>query len=212
MGKEVPCLYCGVAVMKYPSRSTGDRFCSRSCATSWANKKRAGKHKLPRKDMAGKRFGRLVVLREHHIRRRADKREWLCKCDCGTEKSVLQNSLVSGSTTSCGCLHREIVSRITYKHGLSKTREYYVMRSAKRRQLVRDVTQEVINPEEVRKHLVGVYGDACLYCGKPEYESIDHFVPLSRGGLHNLENLRPSCAKCNSSKGSKLFEEWNAIR
>jgi len=54
----------------------------------------------------------------------------------------------------------------------------------------------------------------CNYCLTPlelsERKSwhIDHVVPLSRGGLHELSNLVIACAPCNLSKGPKLLSEW----
>lgn len=50
-------------------------------------------------------------------------------------------------------------------------------------------------------------GRACVYCGGP-FEEIDHCVPLARGGLHELVNLRPSCSPCNRSKRDRLLDEW----
>jgi len=53
---------------------------------------------------------------------------------------------------------------------------------------------------------------ACAYCGATGDMSIDHVVPLSRGGKHEIENLLPACRSCNSSKGAKLLEEWLPLR
>lgn len=54
----------------------------------------------------------------------------------------------------------------------------------------------------------------CFYC-QIECEDcyhIDHYFPLSKGGLHEIENLRISCPDCNMSKGSKLPEDWRKIK
>lgn len=48
----------------------------------------------------------------------------------------------------------------------------------------------------------------CDYCGATENISIDHVVPISRGGKHVIENIVPACRTCNSSKGAKLLDEW----
>lgn len=37
--------------------------------------------------------------------------------------------------------------------------------------------------------------------------TIDHIVPLSRGGTNFPENLQPAHQSCNWSKGSKLMDE-----
>ncbi|HEY3497681.1 MAG TPA: HNH endonuclease signature motif containing protein [Polyangiaceae bacterium] len=48
----------------------------------------------------------------------------------------------------------------------------------------------------------------CAYCGKPCDPTVDHVVPLVRGGVHEASNVVPACLSCNSSKGSKLLSEW----
>ena len=49
----------------------------------------------------------------------------------------------------------------------------------------------------------------CYYCGdqlKPwETFSIDHVIPKSKGGTDELDNLVPSCRRCNSRKGARLY-------
>lgn len=57
--------------------------------------------------IVGKRFGRLTVLSYSHSI--GYTKYYLCKCDCGNEKTISKCSLTSGKSKSCGCLHREIV-------------------------------------------------------------------------------------------------------
>lgn len=47
----------------------------------------------------------------------------------------------------------------------------------------------------------------CRYCGRPA-TSIDHVVPVSKGGKDEPDNLVPACRSCNSSKGSKALDDW----
>jgi 5-methylcytosine-specific restriction endonuclease McrA len=44
------------------------------------------------------------------------------------------------------------------------------------------------------------YGHRCAYCGASGKLTIDHVVPLSKGGLHHPSNLVPACSSCNSRK------------
>lgn len=46
----------------------------------------------------------------------------------------------------------------------------------------------------------------CIYCGNRGL-SVDHYVPVSRGGSHNLDNLFACCKSCNSGKGCRLLHE-----
>lgn len=59
------------------------------------------------RDLTGRRFGRLTVVREAPEKSRADKTAWHCRCDCGAEVDVMAGSLLRGLTKSCGCLNRE---------------------------------------------------------------------------------------------------------
>ena len=54
-----------------------------------------------RKDLTGQRFSSLVVIR--HDRHTNHGEYWLCRCDCGKEKSIRGDSLTCGATISCGC-------------------------------------------------------------------------------------------------------------
>lgn len=61
-------------------------------------------HNLP--NLVGLKFGRLTVLQ----RTRSDKHKkarWICRCDCGNQKTAGTTGLRRGSVASCGCLRRE---------------------------------------------------------------------------------------------------------
>lgn len=55
-------------------------------------------------------------------------------------------------------------------------------------------------------------GFACVYCSSPLNLTLDHVIPQSRGGSHEPSNLVTACRSCNSSKGAKTPEEWEASR
>ena len=65
---------------------------------------------MPKKvDLAGQRFGRLVVLMEEG-RTKSGSLTWRCLCDCGKQSIVSSGSLMKKDTTSCGCFHKESTS------------------------------------------------------------------------------------------------------
>ena len=41
----------------------------------------------------------------------------------------------------------------------------------------------------------------------PSYPSIDHVVPLSKGGTHDMSNVRLACCRCNAIKGNRDVSE-----
>ena len=52
----------------------------------------------------------------------------------------------------------------------------------------------------------------CYLCGKPiksvKEFSLDHQMPLSRGGQNEASNWRPTHKVCNADKGALTYEEW----
>lgn len=58
-------------------------------------------------DLTGQRFGRLTVISKDNERITKSGSYWICKCDCGTTKSVKSSSLRRGEIQSCGCLRAE---------------------------------------------------------------------------------------------------------
>lgn len=62
-------------------------------------------------------------------------------------------------------------------------------------------------PKQV-KELYDKYLGLCVYCNFNKASSLDHIIPLKKGGINNIENLAPACISCNSSKRDKLLSEW----
>ncbi len=80
-------------------------------------------------DLTGKKFGRLLVLKETAERGKYGHIKWVCKCDCGKVKTIFGYSLTQNNAKSCGCLNKEIIT----KHGRWRTREYMSWQNAKAR-------------------------------------------------------------------------------
>lgn len=70
-----------------------------------------------RDDLTGRTFGRLKVIKqvEDHIQsngRHVAMWECICSCEDHNTVFVIGDSLKGGKTTSCGCLHKECISKI----------------------------------------------------------------------------------------------------
>lgn len=80
----------------------------------------------PFKDLTGQRIGRWTVLRRDGVYKHGGA-QWLCRCECGNEKTVGAQALASGQSQSCGCLnadvHREVCVERNTTHGHSKRGE-----------------------------------------------------------------------------------------
>jgi hypothetical protein len=84
-----------------------------------------------RADLAGQRFGRLVVLgpagRDRH-----GNAKWLCRCDCGNESTPTTLAIRHGAQ-SCGCLFQERSREAATKHGGKGTRLYGIWKGMRKR-------------------------------------------------------------------------------
>jgi 5-methylcytosine-specific restriction endonuclease McrA len=52
---------------------------------------------------------------------------------------------------------------------------------------------------------------SCVYCGrgmKWKDKTLDHIIPIAKGGPHSAANIVVCCRSCNSSKGAKNLETW----
>ena len=83
--------------------------------------------------MIGKAFGRWTVMDKGPMKKYAScsRASWFCRCECGIQRIVLAMSLANGTSRSCGCLQKEIVSRGT--HRASKTKLYKRWKEMRRR-------------------------------------------------------------------------------
>ncbi len=55
---------------------------------------------------SGQTIGCWTVL-DDFIKVERGQKKWLCRCECGTERYVMEKALKSGSSQSCGCLRKE---------------------------------------------------------------------------------------------------------
>lgn len=67
-----------------------------------------------------------------------------------------------------------------------------------------------------RNHLIQRYGAVCFYDGLP-FESMkditfDHYIPVSKGGLDEIENYRLAHYRCNMLKGSMTPKEFTIFQ
>jgi 5-methylcytosine-specific restriction endonuclease McrA len=85
-----------------------------------------------------------------------------------------------------------------------ENKEKFFWHNAKRRSILRNASIYKITNKEKRKILNSI----CFACSTTENITIDHAIPLSRGGGHRIGNLIPLCMSCNRSKKNKTLTEW----
>lgn len=69
-----------------------------------------------------------------------------------------------------------------------------------------------IGPLADDERLKMILPQACCYCGSREHLSVDHLIPITRGGENIGDNLVWACRSCNSSKCAHDALEWLAER
>ncbi len=79
--------------------------------------------------------------------------------------------------------------------------------------------QKLDLPKAAHWRIIDKSQDHCWYCGTDlswdisgESYTLDHVIPLSKGGMHHESNMVRCCRSCNVSKGNKSVEEFRQHR
>jgi 5-methylcytosine-specific restriction endonuclease McrA len=92
--------------------------------------------------------------------------------------------------------HKEIITQ----HRKNNPEKYSAYKQNRR---ARELNVEGTFTAKEWKDLCKSYGNKCACCGKRRKLTIDHVIPISKGGTNYIENIQPLCGSCNSSKGTK---------
>jgi len=79
----------------------------------------------------------------------------------------------------------------------------------KRDDLIKKNTDNTLIGKKLSK--LFIESKKCSVCEidmKYEDKTLDHIIPLSKGGLHSIKNSIILCRSCNSKKSNKDFEVW----
>ncbi len=73
---------------------------------------------------------------------------------------------------------------------------------AKRRATLEEVENTLTGYEWLQ--ILEVFNHACAYCLRDDVKlTVDHVIPISRGGPNTAENVVPACGSCNKRKLSR---------
>jgi hypothetical protein len=145
-------------------------------------------------DLTDKKYGRLTGIKftgKYYITsggRGNRKRIWLWRCDCGNEKEIIAEKVTSGQTKSCSCLRGPNTGEMAVAYA---------------------VFGDYMDGDLLFSQFLELSQMNCYYCncspsnhrksrGKQKFifsynglNRLDHSQP------HNLDNVRPCCARCN---------------
>ena len=206
---EATCAYCGrtfLASQAHLSQSAQRGVpvvCSFSCRTAYGNALRYGWPTSPVK------YGTCAECGAVFVKRNTAK---LCSDECRTAHHrthrraydeqhgvVRDEGLPPGEYVCLECGKRFTTTRWHAKKLYCSDRcaraEANRLDQHKRRALARD--ESAASPAQVRAKRVAANGH-CHWCGKRAKKlTIDHVVPVSRGGTNEIDNLVFACFDCN---------------
>ncbi len=184
-----PCKECGAALG--PRMQANRAFCSDACANRSFRRtqdpsERRRRHKEWRDATADRR-------REKFLASRPDK---AC-AECGMPLPIDRGNKRRFCDMKCG----NAWSLREHRHiRLESTR-------VRQRKLVGPGVSEA---DWIR--LCNRFAGRCAYCGVRAKLTLDHVVPVSRGGQHSIGNILPACGGCNSRKRARFITEWRLGR
>jgi 5-methylcytosine-specific restriction endonuclease McrA len=85
-----------------------------------------------------------------------------------------------------------------------------VIRKKRIKRRIRMMTNGIF--EVTKKDLRKLLSSSCVYCEANENITLDHVIPIARGGRHSVGNLMPLCLSCNTSKQDKTFMEFRMAK
>ncbi len=114
------------------------------------------------------------------------------------------------------CLSLDAVRRVFNREKIAQRRRdnRHVLRDCDARRRARKRNAPRIEKID-RAAIIARDNGTCYLCGcKPAGRdlTLDHVIPLVRGGSHTADNLRVACRSCNSSKRTRLLSEIDITR
>lgn len=191
------CDHCGKQFTKDRKQAGEQVFCGRSCQASWLNIHKTSQQVASRRRNKYAKYSQeLVPYVPPQKREMAPKQAvWRCvPCKACKTMFLTKNTHVTCSET---CL-------IRWKK--EKKHEYRLARRALKR-------SAYVEPVR-RLELYERDGYTCHICSKPlEMDkkaphplspTVDHVIPLARGGEHSMKNCKAAHFICNSRKGDRI--------
>lgn len=66
-------------------------------------------------------------------------------------------------------------------------------------------------PTVTRREVLRRDKHTCQYCGSTKHLTLDHVIPVSKGGKHTWDNIVTACESCNNRKGDRTPQQIGMI-
>jgi 5-methylcytosine-specific restriction endonuclease McrA len=221
--KSVPrlnaCEICGVGITQSRTAGNPRRTCSRKCRDRKAMQKRKLKPAMDKE---------CLICQSMFKTKKASQRA--CSKPCSKEQArrgslerfrKQQADRPTTRTMPCGWCGKPR----TFDIRTSTPRAYHEdcrLQAKRAHNRIRTVRRQGLPSRKKVTHelVIESYGSNCHICELPidmtlprtskQGLTIDHVIPLSRGGADEIENLRPAHWICNNRKSDRLMEDLNA--
>lgn len=162
--------------------------------------------------LAGQRFGRLLAVEPLGINEKG-KAVWRCKCDCGSEPSVVGAQMKYGDTLSCGCL---VTSNLKDQRG--KVPHYWSYRKMLHNSQIHAKSFDISFDDYLEFTKVS----NCHYCRttitwipfRKRWQSSCYYIDRKDNSVgYTKNNCVVCCSLCNRIKGNNLsYDEMMLLR
>jgi len=173
-------------------------------------------------DLTGKKFDKLLVIRQDLKRTNSRGVCWLVRCDCGTEKVVSGHELING-IRSCGCIRKDgeeakrsqephittaklVFASNDYRdyNGDLSFDDFYLL--SQQNCFYCNIPPSITSNRYKEEHS-RYYKENCVFT----YNGVDRIDPTDKA--HNKENCVTCCWDCNTGKSDQtVYKFLNRVK
>lgn len=184
------CLVCG-SLLHRPKRGRVGRFCSSACRNI---------HHVPVRDVRCKGCGEMIKMR--------------CGCWCrpcrARKRNALESKKCKGLVYQCRYCGSNYQPTVRFQRYCSQKCNDAHHKAKKRCHRKNQFVENVTVPMLLERN-----GDRCGICGEkvdaglrfphPDSPSVDHIIPVTKGGEHSMANCQLAHLGCNARKGDRVI-------
>lgn len=193
------CALCNAAFLP-DKRHPHQKYCSRGCyATSWARKKRGY---IPPSERECPICHRLFLPDIWH------PHATVCSAPCGKKQDYIRHKRRAIERAALWYKRNPKrfleIQKGVHKRNPEKYRKIWRLKQQRRNARIANVAGSGITRTQWDA-IIFLQSGRCWWCGYEKPLTIDHVVPIVKGGQHDLGNIVAACKSCNSRKRDRLW-------